>query len=112
MPTATASRATSTEEQDEQAALDAIAALTQSIRDRQADIAELGLKRKAEMVRLRAMGVTYKRIAKAAGITDQVVYKILGEVIATARSIACPTCSTVFDPVRVRLCPTCHPASE
>lgn len=93
-------------------AMEAVGRSTQAIREKQDDIKALAAIRRDQMARLRDLGVTYKAIAKAAKVTDQVVYKALGDQIAAARSINCPTCSTLFDPVRTRLCPTCHPAHD
>lgn len=72
----------SVEQSEEQIALSAIAALTEAIRAHQRGIEDLSRERKAFIVSLRDMKVTYRVIAESMGTTEQNVYKILRDYIA------------------------------
>lgn len=63
----------------------AVKEFTMQIRQRQRDIETLSDKRREAIVRLREGRVTYREIAESMGTTEQNVYKILRDYIASKR---------------------------
>jgi len=61
----------------EEAILHETRALTQRIKDRQSEIGVLSDMRRSAVLRARDAGITYRRIAEAMEVTEQVVYKIM-----------------------------------
>lgn len=51
--------------------------LTASIRQHQYQIKDLGKRRKQLILRLRKQRITYREIAEAMGVSEQLVYKII-----------------------------------
>lgn len=66
---------TSAEQIDDDTTL--VGDLTNMIRQAQNDIANAATQRREAITRLRAQGITYRRIAEHMGTTEQNVYKIL-----------------------------------
>jgi len=66
---------TSAEQIDDDTTL--VGDLTHMIRQAQTDIANAATQRREAITRLRAQGITYRRIAEHMGTTEQNVYKIL-----------------------------------
>jgi len=57
--------------------LDEVKLLTQSIRTHQTQIHDLGKRRKQLILRLRKQRITYREIAEAMGVSEQLIYKII-----------------------------------
>ena len=57
--------------------LDEVKLLTDAIRTHQVQIQDLGKRRKQLILRLRKQRITYKEIAKAMGVSAQLIYKII-----------------------------------
>ena len=66
---------TSAEQIDDDTTL--VGDLTNMIRQAQTDITNAATQRREAITRLRAQGITYRRIAEHMGTTEQNVYKIL-----------------------------------
>lgn len=64
----------------------AVKEFTMQIRQRQRDIETLSDQRRSAIVRLRENRVTYREIAESMGTTEQNVYKILRDYIASNRA--------------------------
>jgi len=65
--------------------LDKVKAETDTIRHSEDEILKAAQRRRKSVIALRAMRVTYREIAEAMGVTEQVVYKILRPEIAASR---------------------------
>ena len=57
--------------------LDEVKLLTESIRTHQSQIQDLGKRRKQLILRLRKQRITYREIAEAMGVSEQLIYKII-----------------------------------
>jgi len=57
--------------------LDEVRLLTDAIRTHQAQIHDLGKRRKQLILRLRKQRITYREIALAMGVSEQLIYKII-----------------------------------
>ncbi len=57
--------------------LEEVKILTDAIRTHQSQIQDLGKRRKQLILRLRKQRITYKEIAKAMGVSAQLIYKII-----------------------------------
>ena len=57
--------------------LEEVKLLTDAIRTHQTQIQDLGKRRKQLILRLRKQRITYKEIAKAMGVSAQLIYKII-----------------------------------
>lgn len=57
--------------------LDEVKLLTDAIRTHQTQIQELGKRRKQLILRLRKQRITYREIAEAMGVSEQLIYKII-----------------------------------
>jgi predicted transcriptional regulator len=66
--------------------LDRVRSSTDQIRGAEDDIKAAAAQRRKDVIALRSMRVTYREIAEAMGVTEQVVYKILRPEIAAARA--------------------------
>ena len=56
--------------------LDEVKLLTDAIRTHQVQIQDLGKRRKQLILRLRKQRITYREIAEAMGVSEQLIYKI------------------------------------
>jgi len=61
--------------------LEEVKILTDAIRTHQSQIQDLGKRRKQLILRLRKQRITYKEIAKAMGVSAQLIYKIIKDDI-------------------------------
>ena len=61
--------------------LDEVKLLTNAIREHQNQIQDLGKRRKQLILRLRKQRITYREIASAMGVSEQLIYKIIREDI-------------------------------
>lgn len=61
--------------------LDEVKLLTNAIREHQNQIQDLGKRRKQLILRLRKQRITYREIATAMGVSEQLIYKIIREDI-------------------------------
>lgn len=61
--------------------LEEVKLLTDAIRTHQGQIHDLGKRRKQLILRLRKQRMTYKEIAKAMGVSAQLIYKIIKDDI-------------------------------
>lgn len=61
--------------------LDEVKLLTNAIREHQNQIQDLGRRRKQLILRLRKQRITYREIASAMGVSEQLIYKIIREDI-------------------------------
>ena len=59
--------------------LDEVKLLTNAIREHQNQIQDLGKRRKQLILRLRKQRITYREIASAMGVSEQLIYKIIRE---------------------------------
>jgi len=57
--------------------LDEVKLLTEAIRTHQSQIHDLGKRRKQLILRLRKQRITYREIAQAMGVSEQLIYKII-----------------------------------
>jgi len=57
--------------------LDEVKLLTEAIRTHQSQIHDLGKRRKQLILRLRKQRITYREIAEAMGVSEQLIYKII-----------------------------------
>ena len=57
--------------------LDEVKLLTDAIRTHQIQIQDLGKRRKQLILRLRKQRITYREIAEAMGVSEQLIYKII-----------------------------------
>ena len=57
--------------------LDEVKILTDAIRTHQSQIQDLGKRRKQLILRLRKQRITYREIAGAMGVSEQLIYKII-----------------------------------
>ena len=57
--------------------LDEVKLLTDAIRTHQSQIQDLGKRRKQLILRLRKQRITYREIAEAMGVSEQLIYKII-----------------------------------
>ena len=57
--------------------LDEVKLLTNAIREHQNQIQDLGKRRKQLILRLRKQRITYREIAHAMGVSEQLIYKII-----------------------------------
>ena len=57
--------------------LDEVKILTDAIRTHQSQIQDLGKRRKQLILRLRKQRITYREIAEAMGVSEQLIYKII-----------------------------------
>jgi DNA invertase Pin-like site-specific DNA recombinase len=57
--------------------LDEVKILTDAIRTHQSQIQDLGKRRKQLILRLRKQRITYRAIAEAMGVSEQLIYKII-----------------------------------
>jgi DNA invertase Pin-like site-specific DNA recombinase len=57
--------------------LEEVKVLTDAIRTHQGQIHDLGKRRKQLILRLRKQRITYREIAEAMGVTEQLIYKII-----------------------------------
>jgi DNA invertase Pin-like site-specific DNA recombinase len=57
--------------------LDEVKLLTTAMREHQSQIQELGKRRKQLILRLRKQRITYREIAEAMGVSEQLIYKII-----------------------------------
>lgn len=57
--------------------LDEVRLLTDAIRTHQSQIQDLGKRRKQLILRLRKQRITYREIADAMGVSEQLIYKII-----------------------------------
>ena len=57
--------------------LDEVKLLTNAIREHQNQIQDLGKRRKQLILRLRKQRITYREIASAMGVSEQLIYKII-----------------------------------
>lgn len=55
--------------------------LTDAIREHQNQIQDLGKRRKQTILRLRKQRITYREIAEAMGVSEQLIYKIIRDDI-------------------------------
>lgn len=61
--------------------LDEVKIMTVAIREHQNSIHELGQRRKQLILRLRKQRITYREIAQAMGVSEQLIYKIIKDDI-------------------------------
>jgi DNA invertase Pin-like site-specific DNA recombinase len=61
--------------------LDEVKILTDAIRTHQSQIQDLGKRRKQLILRLRKQRITYREIADAMGVSEQLIYKIIKDDI-------------------------------
>ena len=61
--------------------LDEVKLLTNAIREHQNQIQDLSKRRKQLILRLRKQRITYREIASAMGVSEQLIYKIIREDI-------------------------------
>ena len=66
-----------TAEQLDGRGLEEVRMLTDAMREHQAQIIDLGKRRKQLILRLRKQRITYKEISKAMGVSEQLIYKII-----------------------------------
>jgi len=57
--------------------LNDVKVLTDAIREHQNQIQDLGKRRKQTILRLRKQRITYREIAEAMGVSEQLIYKII-----------------------------------
>ena len=57
--------------------LNDVKVLTDAIREHQNQIQDLGKRRKQTILRLRKQRITYRQIAQAMGVSEQLIYKII-----------------------------------
>ena len=57
--------------------LNDVKVLTDAIREHQNQIQDLGKRRKQTILRLRKQRITYREIAQAMGVSEQLIYKII-----------------------------------
>lgn len=57
--------------------LEQVKVLTDAIRTHQTQIHDLGKRRKQLILRLRKQRITYREIAEAMGVSEQLIYKII-----------------------------------
>lgn len=57
--------------------LEQVKVLTDAIRTHQSQIQDLGKRRKQLILRLRKQRITYREIAEAMGVSEQLIYKII-----------------------------------
>ena len=57
--------------------LEQVKVLTDAIRTHQTQIQDLGKRRKQLILRLRKQRITYREIAEAMGVSEQLIYKII-----------------------------------
>jgi len=68
---------TQTAEQLDGRGLDEVRMLTNAMREHQNQISDLGKRRKQLILRLRKQRITYREIADAMGVSEQLIYKII-----------------------------------
>jgi DNA invertase Pin-like site-specific DNA recombinase len=68
---------TQTAEQLDGRGLDEVRLLTNAMREHQNQISDLGKRRKQFILRLRKQRITYREIADAMGVSEQLIYKII-----------------------------------
>jgi len=66
-----------TAEQLDGRGLDEVRLLTNAMREHQNQISDLGKRRKQLILRLRKQRITYREIADAMGVSEQLIYKII-----------------------------------
>ena len=66
-----------TAEQLDGRGLDEVRMLTNAMREHQNQISDLGKRRKQLILRLRKQRITYREIADAMGVSEQLIYKII-----------------------------------
>ena len=66
-----------TAEQLDGRGLDEVRLLTNAMREHQNQISDLGKRRKQLILRLRKQRITYREIAEAMGVSEQLIYKII-----------------------------------
>jgi DNA invertase Pin-like site-specific DNA recombinase len=66
-----------TAEQLDGRGLDEVRLLTNTMREHQNQISDLGKRRKQLILRLRKQRITYREIADAMGVSEQLIYKII-----------------------------------
>lgn len=57
--------------------LDEVRMITDAMREHQHQISDLGKRRKQLILRLRKQRITYREIAEAMGVSEQLIYKII-----------------------------------
>jgi DNA invertase Pin-like site-specific DNA recombinase len=62
--------------------LDEVRLLTDAIRTHQSQIQDLGKRRKQLILRLRKQRITYREIAEAMNVSEQLIYKIIKNEIS------------------------------
>jgi DNA invertase Pin-like site-specific DNA recombinase len=68
---------TQTAEELDGRGLQEVRMITDAMREHQNQISDLGKRRKQLILRLRKQRITYKEIAKAMGVSEQLIYKII-----------------------------------
>lgn len=57
--------------------LEEVRMITDAMREHQSQISDLGKRRKQLILRLRKQRITYREIAEAMGVSEQLIYKII-----------------------------------
>lgn len=57
--------------------LEEVRMITNAMREHQTQISDLGKRRKQLILRLRKQRITYREIAEAMGVSEQLIYKII-----------------------------------
>jgi len=57
--------------------LEEVKMITDAMREHQSQISDLGKRRKQLILRLRKQRITYREIAEAMGVSEQLIYKII-----------------------------------
>ena len=57
--------------------LEEVRLITDAMREHQSQISDLGKRRKQLILRLRKQRITYREIAEAMGVSEQLIYKII-----------------------------------
>jgi DNA invertase Pin-like site-specific DNA recombinase len=68
---------TQTAEQLDGRGLQEVRIITDAMREHQTQIQDLGKRRKQLILRLRKQRITYREIAEAMGVSEQLIYKII-----------------------------------
>ena len=61
--------------------LEEVRMITDAMREHQSQISDLGKRRKQLILRLRKQRITYREIAEAMGVSEQLIYKIIKDDI-------------------------------
>jgi len=72
---------TQTAEELDGRGLQEVRMITDAMREHQSQISDLGKRRKQLILRLRKQRITYREIAEAMGVSEQLIYKIIREDI-------------------------------